>query len=51
MSLIVIIVNYSRNNLSKIKDETYIINIDQYESIGTHWSALYAIVIEYKQHK
>ena len=27
---------YSRNNLSKIKDETYIINLDEYESIGTY---------------
>ena len=26
---------YSRNNLSKIKDETYVINLDEYESIGT----------------
>ena len=32
---------YSRNNLSKIKDRTYIINLDEYESIGTHWIALY----------
>ena len=32
---------YSRNNLSKIKDEEYIINLDEYESIGTHWIALY----------
>ena len=32
---------YSRNNLSKIKDEAYIINLDEYESIGTHWIALY----------
>ena len=32
---------YSRNNLSEIKDEAYIINIDDYESIGTHWIALY----------
>ena len=24
---------YSRNNLSKIKDGTYIINLDEYESI------------------
>ena len=31
---------YSRNNLSKIKDGTNIINIDEYESIGTHWIAL-----------
>ena len=32
---------YSRNNLSKIKDGTYIINFDDYESVGTHWIALY----------
>ena len=29
---------YSRNNLSKIKDGAYIINLDEYKSIGTHWS-------------
>ena len=27
---------YSRNNLSKIKDGAYIINVDEYESIRTH---------------
>ena len=32
---------YSRNNLSKIKDGTYIINLDEDESIGTHWTALH----------
>ena len=32
---------YSRNNLSKIKDGSYIINLDEYESIGSHWIALY----------
>ena len=32
---------YSRNNLSKIKDGAYIINLDEYELIGTHWIALY----------
>ena len=31
---------YSRSNLSKIKDGTYIINLDEYESIRTHWKAL-----------
>ena len=31
----------SRYNLPKIKDETYIINLDEYESRGTHWIALY----------
>ena len=32
---------YSRNSLSKIKDGTYIVNLDEYESIGTHWIVLY----------
>ena len=32
---------YSRNNLSKIKYEAYIINLDEYESIGAYWIALY----------
>ena len=32
---------YSRNNWSKIKDRAYIINLDEYESIGTHWIDLY----------
>ena len=33
---------YSRDNLSvKIKDEVYIINLDEYSDIGTHWVALY----------
>ena len=32
---------YSRNNLSKIKDGVYIINLDEYKSVGTHWIVLY----------
>ena len=32
---------YSRNNLTKIRDGTYIIDLDEYESIGTHWIVLY----------
>ena len=32
---------YSRNNLPKIKDGAYVINLDEYESIGTHWIAFY----------
>ena len=32
---------FSRNNLSKIKGGSYIINIDEYESIGSQWIALY----------
>ena len=31
---------YSRNNLPKIKDCAYIINLDEYKSMGTHWIAL-----------
>ena len=31
----------SRNNLSKIKHFPYITNLDEYESIVTHWVALY----------
>ena len=27
--------------LPKEKDEAYVINLDEYESIGTHWIALY----------
>ena len=32
---------YSRNNSPKIKDGVYIINLDEYKSIWTHWIALY----------
>ena len=31
---------YSRDNLPKIKDGAYIINLDEYCDIGTHWVAL-----------
>ena len=31
----------SGNNLPKIKDGAYVINIDEYESVETHWIALY----------
>ena len=27
---------YSRKNLSKIKDGSYVLNLDEYKSIGTH---------------
>ena len=33
---------YSRNNLPKIKEATYVINLDEYKSIVTYWIALYA---------
>ena len=32
---------YSRSNLSKIEDGAYITNLDEYESLGIHWIALY----------
>ena len=33
---------YSRDNLAdKIKDGAYVINLDEYSDIGTHWVALY----------
>ena len=33
---------FSRNSLSKkIKDEAYIINVDEYADVGAHWIALF----------
>ena len=32
---------YSRDDLPKKKDGAYIINLDEYSDIGTHWVALY----------
>ena len=38
---------FSRNNLpeynsiEKIKDRAYIINLDEYTNVGTHWIALF----------
>ena len=32
---------YSRNNLPKIKDGAYVINLGEFKSIETHWIALY----------
>ena len=32
---------YSRDNLQKIKDGAYTINLDEYSDIGTQWVALY----------
>ena len=34
---------YSRDNLPRIKDGAYVINLDEYSDIGTHWVALYII--------
>ena len=32
---------YSRDNLPKIDNEAYIITLDEYSDIGSHWIALY----------
>ena len=32
---------YSRDNLPKIKDGAYVINLHEYSDIGTHWVSLY----------
>ena len=32
---------YSRDNLPKVKDRVYAINLDEYSDIGTHWIAFY----------
>ena len=32
---------YFRDNLPNIKDGAYVINLDEYSDIGTHWVALY----------
>ena len=35
---------YSRDNLpDKIKDGAYVINLDEYSDIGTHWIALHVL--------
>ena len=35
---------YSKDNLrNKIKDGVYVINLDEYSDIGTHWVALYVL--------
>ena len=34
---------YSRDNLSKINDGAYVINLDEYSGTGTHWIALYIL--------
>ena len=35
---------YSRNNLPTRKDGAYVINLDEYKSIGAHWIPLYVNV-------
>ena len=32
---------YCRDNLPRIKDGVYIINLDEYSDIGTHWVSLW----------
>ena len=33
----------SRENLPRIRDGAYVINLDEYSDIGTHWISLYVI--------
>ena len=35
---------YSRNNLTKVKDGAYVINLEEFKSIGTQMIALYVNV-------
>ena len=35
---------YTRNNLPKINDGAYVINLNKYESVETNWIALYVNV-------
>ena len=38
---------YSRNNLpKKIKDGAYVINLDEYADVGTHWIASFCKIRE-----
>ena len=38
---------FSRNNLpKKIKDRAYVINLDEYADVGTHWITLFYNRIE-----
>ena len=36
---------YSRDNLTEIKDGAYVINLDEYSDIGTHWIFFTFIII------
>ena len=41
MTLDLFIVVYSRDNLTETEDGAYVISLDEYSDIGTHWVALY----------
>ena len=34
---------FSKNNLPRIKDRTYVINVDNKKSDGTHWVSLFIV--------
>ena len=38
---LVSMVFFSRDNLTRIKDGAYIINLDDKQSKGTHWASLF----------
>lgn len=35
--------SYARNNFPKIKDATYVTNLDEYADFDTHWIALHSL--------
>ena len=40
---------YSRNNLpEKIKDVAYVINLDEYTDVGTHWISLFCKKVKFR---
>ena len=41
MTLDLFIVVYSRDHLTETEDGAYVISLDEYSDIGTHWVALY----------
>ena len=36
---------YSRNNLPRIKDRAYVVNLLEYKSVGSHWRVCMWMVI------
>ena len=41
---------YSRDNIAKIKDGAYIIDLDENSDIGTHWIAFYCFALIVWEH-
>ena len=43
MVFILEIIYIKRSSIKKIKDGAYVINLDEYSDIRTHWNALYVL--------